>query len=490
MNLLQSKKRKKQLPQPSDVLKTANDYSPVKIEVSSSAAPKIKQDVPQSDGKYGVRNSMQNAGLDNSRIGYDGEYVTYNNARVLKPDFEKDGTSYADQSDINTAIKNAYRTEGKEIAPVTDLAGVYGVPEYAFKYNNGQVYLGGRNIPSVYESDGSAYAVTDDIKEAAEWYKNSTGIKNYGDIRNDYEEYKTKINSLLDDYEKRDSWSYDALSDPAYLAYAQAAQREGEKAYENAFANMAARTGGYTNTAAIAAANAGLNYYLSQIQDKIPEFMNDSYERYAEELERDRDYISMINDMANTYFSNDMEISESAYERQRQNGMDEYDRKYSAGEQTRNSYYTDRYGEMLDLELEKLGLEADELELGIKEKDTDIHGAYINNLIKEANLEDIKNRQAAEAAAAAAAEEAARLQNMQYNTNMNTEEDYSTNSVGFGYSGGMQNPVDEATAEQIEQIYEDAAAKGYFTAEEAAFLSRYGRFDPARLYNTVNLQTE
>lgn len=457
MNFLNKKRNRIKNTEPSDVIKTTDDLSTKSAEPKTNSADDVKpvrpkEDIPyDGNGKYGIRSSMVNAGLDNDSIGYDGEYVTYQGTRVVKPDYEKNGTSYADDADINAAINNAYKVTGKEIAPITDLAGAYGVPEYAFKYNNGNVYLGGRNIPAVYESDGSSYAVSDDIRDAAEWYKKTTGIKNYGDIQEDYDKYRNKIDSLLDEYESRADWSYDIQSDPAYQSYVEAAMREGEKAYEDALGNMTARTGGYMNTAAVTAANQGLNYYMSQIQDKIPEFMEQSYDRYRDDLENDRQYIGMINDAAAQNLSSDLSVTDLAYGRQRQNGIDEYGRKNAAGEQYRNSYYTDMYKNMLDLEM------AQDI--------NNVTGGYIDNMLNAAELPYADSIAGEEYEQARQQTLAAQKENEMADVKIQGER--------------IQNSTAYA-----EQIYKNAVIRGYFTPEEAGFLNLNESTDPISAYRT------
>lgn len=397
---------------------------------------KKKKNVPKDEyGNAGVRATLTNAGLADEKIGYDGEYVTYNGKRLMKPEYEKDGTSYAKQSDINSAINEAYKSEGVTIAPIAQLAGTLGVPQYAARFENGNVYLGGREVPSLYESNGIAYGDESAVREAAKGYRNDTGAKGYSEINERYDKRSDKVDMLLDAYLDRGDWSYDPESDPAYNAYAKAAQREGEKAYENILGNMSARTGGMLNSAAISAASAGYGNYLQSIQDKLPEFAKLSYERYKNDREADLEDILSMEDISGTRFDNDISATESANEWNRLNASDEFSRKNSELELSRNALYTDLYDEIMSEEVKS------------KEIDNAISGAdvpYAGDIAKEKAVQAQQK------------------------------------SIGMAKENELTGA--DTAEKQADVIYRNAVVRGYFLPYEAEYLGIPEGTDPVSSY--------
>ena len=95
-----------------------------------------------------------------------------------------------------------------------------------------------------------------------------------------YDDKLDKLYSELDDYTKKFSYKYE--SDPAYKAYRDVYEKEGDLAYDRALAKNALRTGGVSNTDAQSAAIQAKNYYSSLLASKIPELYKAAYERYMD----------------------------------------------------------------------------------------------------------------------------------------------------------------------------------------------------------------
>ena len=96
---------------------------------------KTKTQVPKDrSGNSGVRASMTNMGLDNSKIGWKDGYVTYQNLK-FKPANVEDGVSYAPVSDIQSFVNSVYKTQGINPVRVTDYAAPAGMAGVSYSQN-------------------------------------------------------------------------------------------------------------------------------------------------------------------------------------------------------------------------------------------------------------------------------------------------------------------------------------------------------------------
>lgn len=95
--------------------------------------------------------------------------------------------------------------------------------------------------------------------------------------------YSTQIDDLLEAVMSREKFSYDLDSDPLYDQYHKQAVREGDRAMRDAMGNAAALTGGYGSSYATTAGSQAYDYYLSQLNDRIPELEQLAYQKYLQE---------------------------------------------------------------------------------------------------------------------------------------------------------------------------------------------------------------
>ena len=70
--------------------------------------------------------------------------------------------------------------------------------------------------------------------------------------------------------------------------------REGNRAYQDAYAQAAAMSGGYGSSIAATAGGQQLNYYQQQLNDRVPELMQNSYNRYLGEQDLNRVALEQI----------------------------------------------------------------------------------------------------------------------------------------------------------------------------------------------------
>lgn len=95
--------------------------------------------------------------------------------------------------------------------------------------------------------------------------------------------YSSQIDSLLDAVMNREDFSYDVESDPLYQQYRAQYQREGDRAMRDTMGNAAALTGGYGSSYATTAGSQAYDYYLSQLNDRVPELQQIAYQQYTDE---------------------------------------------------------------------------------------------------------------------------------------------------------------------------------------------------------------
>lgn len=177
----------------------------------------------------------------------------------------------------------------KEKRLATDYAKNSGLKN-SVNYKEGKVYVGGKEMEDFYvDGEGKAHVNKEEMDKAIEETKDNIGIK-----ENVFDE---RINNTLSDIENTSDWSYNPEKDPAYVAYRDMYQREGQRAYEDAYSKMSSLTGGYESSAAVSSGAQQLNYYNSMLNDKLTELMEQSYDRYNEDREFKRGYLSDLTEL-------------------------------------------------------------------------------------------------------------------------------------------------------------------------------------------------
>ncbi len=277
-----------------------------------------RQQVPTMDGLSGVRSMLNNSGIENVGWNDSTKSVTINGKDYLKPSkISDDGTAYSDKQSIYGTINNYYRDSGNPLVGARSYVDSMGLSNAA-TWSDGQLMIGGQQVPVAYVDDnGTAWAKQADVDSAVAKYKQNSGITgNQGVYDNWKNEYGDRINEALNTILNREKWSYDTENDPAYQAYRDAYTREGNRAYQNAYAQMAANTGGYGSSAGMTAAGQQMNYYMQQLNDRVPELMQNSYNRYMGEQELNRAALNSLlgvadNDYSKAYQANRDSVSDT-----------------------------------------------------------------------------------------------------------------------------------------------------------------------------------
>jgi hypothetical protein len=266
-----------------------------------------------NDGRenYGVRAAMNNMGLDNSKIGWQDGYVTYNNMK-FKPSYVKDGTSYAPKNDIQSFVNSIYKTEGKTPVRITDYASPAGMGGISYS-DNGMVSVGGKNIPVLYMDGDRAVVDSNDLDKAYSAVKGKAGIDTAEEMYKKWSrQYKNALEKAYQGIADYGEWNYNPAQDPAYRAYSNMYRREGERAYRDAAAKLASRNNGNMTSAAQSLANQQLNYYMSMLADRIPELQKNAYERYKNGFDMKKQSYDVLRNEADMAWKQRTELNDTA----------------------------------------------------------------------------------------------------------------------------------------------------------------------------------
>ena len=246
----------------------------------------------------GIRAGLNALGFNNNDIGWDGENVTYKNKAIFKPDRNDDGTTKINTKGFIEGVNKIYGDSGNSLADVTAYASGTGISNLVEYGGDGTVSVGGIQVPNTIIIDGQAYASANDIKKAITTAFGNSNIystvdvwnRNYGENGKYTEDIENLVRRLVD----REEFSYNPEDDPVYQSYKDMYMRNGREAMNDTYGSLAARTGGYGNSAAIAAADNAYFSYIKALNDKIPELYRDAYDRYKNRYKEDSETLSKL----------------------------------------------------------------------------------------------------------------------------------------------------------------------------------------------------
>lgn len=243
-------------------------------------------------GGYAVRQSLENAGITD--IGWDGKNVTAGGL-LFTPEVNRDGVTFAQSKDINNFINRVYEALGDKRVQANKTDNGYGMTGL-LGWNDAtrEMTVDGKPFEYTYiDDDGNAWVSEKELQAAYDEAARARGIVKAEDLLADYDRERE------DSYDRRRGiareardWKMsaeDMEKDAAYQAYKQLYEREADRAYKNALGQVSARTGGALSSVAQSAAAQAQQYYLSQLQDRIPQLQEMAYNRFLEGAKLDYD---------------------------------------------------------------------------------------------------------------------------------------------------------------------------------------------------------
>ena len=246
--------------------------------------------VPQ---EYGVRNVLENEfRVNGGNIGYDGTHVTLNGQKIVKPDENRDGTTYVkNKEDIVNGISEYARGNG--IVAVRDYVTNKGLPvDVEWRGADGTVSLNGHTIKPMFVVDGKAYVPQSQIDAVLEKVHEDTGMQKDTDILKQSEEkYGSDIDGAYQNYMGYDDFKWNPEEDTAYQNFMNMYQKSVNDAYASNMAQAKFRTGGVMSPAAMQAAENirrgamdDAAVYGQQYEDRAYGRWGDSRAQAADEL--------------------------------------------------------------------------------------------------------------------------------------------------------------------------------------------------------------
>lgn len=106
-------------------------------------------------------------------------------------------------------------------------------------------------------------------------------------------QYDTQINELFNKLLNRESFSYDAETDPLYKLYREQYINQGRLAMQDTMGQAAALTGGYGSSYSQAVGQQQYDAYLQKLNDVVPELYQLAYSRYQDEGDELKDQYNM-----------------------------------------------------------------------------------------------------------------------------------------------------------------------------------------------------
>ena len=130
------------------------------------------------------------------------------------------------------------------------------------------------------------------------------------------------IKDLASQILNRPAFSYDYAQDPLYQQYKESYTREGQRAMQDTLGEVSARTGGLASSYAATAAQQANNYYMQQLNDKIPELQQLAYDMWLNEGNTDRANLEMLLGLENQDYSRWRDqVGDSRYENEWNYGL-------------------------------------------------------------------------------------------------------------------------------------------------------------------------
>lgn len=240
-------------------------------------------------GSIGVRQFANALGFDNDKIGWGGgSDVTYNGKYLLTADENDNGVTKSGVNSLINGINDYYKREkiNNSVNDVTKAVSGMGLSNAVQYGEGGVVTVAGIPVKNAVVVDGQAYAPMQDILEVVSSFKKESGFSEPQEIfKSYYEKNSGKTDDYLDEIMDFGDFEYDPESDPAYKAYREIFLHNAQNAADDAWGRNAARSGGYANSAAMAASDRAYYDEISKLNSVVPRLSELAYGKYRDSYE-------------------------------------------------------------------------------------------------------------------------------------------------------------------------------------------------------------
>lgn len=182
--------------------------------------------------------------------------------------------------------------------------------------------------------------------------------------------YKIPYAKAIGDMVYREPWQYNPDQDMAWQTARKQYLREANRATQDTLGKASTMTGGMPSTAAISAASQAGNYYRSQMNDRLGDYMDRDYQRYMDDIGLKFDTVSALKSLKQderadydadrnfgyNQLTDDLgyrsEREDTEYNRDRQKEQDEYNRAWQEAQDKYNKEtHRNEYNDALQFDM-------------------------------------------------------------------------------------------------------------------------------------------
>ena len=147
--------------------------------------------------------------------------------------------------------------------------------------------------------------------------------------------YSDKITQLINDYQNREKFAYNADSDPMFQQALASAMRSGKTAMQDTMGQAAALTGGYGSSYATGVGQNAYNQYVQEAYDMLPEYYQLALDAYEREGQSMLNQLSMMDNAD----SKEYDRLYNAYNMNYNSAQNMYNQEYGAWQDRVNNAY-------------------------------------------------------------------------------------------------------------------------------------------------------
>lgn len=139
------------------------------------------------------------------------------------------------------------------------------------------------------------YKASDTVTQALAALNTQLGAKP-GEYQSTWQD---QINTIIDKILNREDFSYDLNSDALYQQYKDQYTQQGKLAMQDTMGQAATMTGGYGNSYAATAGNQAYQFYLSQLNEVVPELYGMALDKHNQEGQELYNQYGLLTDQEN-----------------------------------------------------------------------------------------------------------------------------------------------------------------------------------------------